>query len=445
MKRKLLQIMGQAAFAVLRKVDYYITGSNSGFTREEEVEDPYRTLKVLRDRGSILRTYTNRGWMVLGFEEAQALFKDQRFGSDIRKNKFLSSMLRFASDGRSVMFLDNPTLLNLDPPDHTRLRKLVAQGFLHKFVLSMEPRIASIVRQCLDEYDPASGQFDIVRQLAKPLPAIVIAELLGLPESDLPRFQKLSEELLGLTAIGNDEEMKLGAIANEELVNYFKEIIGLKRENPDQALISRLIQAEEEGDRLTADELYSTCGLLLVAGHETTTRLIGNGLYVLLNHPDQLKKLLDNPSLTPNAIEEILRYEPPVQLMPRFALEDAEFFGKKIKKNQLIVPMIASANRDPAANDNPDDFDISRENIKNVSFGHGIHLCLGLTLARLEGRIAINILLERFPDMTLADQKIVWTPLPLVRGMDNLVIKTNESPAKIDQARLERARPQLEG
>jgi cytochrome P450 len=193
----------------------------------------------------------------------------------------------------------------------------------------------------LDEYDPAGGQFDIVGQLAKPLPAIVIVKLLGLPESDLPRFQKLSEEVLDLTAIGNDQEIELCAIANEELTNYFKEIIGLKRENPDHALISRLIQAEEEGDRLTADELYSTCGLLLVAGHETTTRLIGNGLSVLLNHPNQLKRLQDSPSLALNAIEEILRYESPVQLMPRFALEAIEFYGKKIKKNQLIVPMIS--------------------------------------------------------------------------------------------------------
>jgi pimeloyl-[acyl-carrier protein] synthase len=199
-------------------------------------------------------------------------------------------------------------------------------------------------------------------------------------------------------------------------------------------MISRLIQAEEEGDRLTVDELYSTCVLLLVAGHETTTRLISNGVYLLLKHPEQLLKLKDDPSLGPNAIEEMLRYEPPVQLMPRFALEDTEFFGKTIKKNQLIVPMIASANRDPAANDNPDDIDISRENIKHVSFGHGIHLCLGLSLARLEGRIAINILLERFPDMTLVDQKIVWTPLPLVRGMDNLVVQTNESPEKEEKA-----------
>ncbi len=426
MKRKLLQVIGQFVITILRKVDYYFTGGSSGLTFEEEIEDPYRAFKLMRARGNIVRTYMQRGWMVLGFEEAQTVFRDQRFGSDIRKNKFLVSVLRLASDGRPVSFIDNPTLLNLDPPDHTRLRKLVSKGFLHKFILSLEPRIGAIVNQCLNSYEPESGQFDILTQLAKPLPAIVIAELLGLPATDLPRFQQLSEHLLGLTAIGNDEKLELGAIANEELNDYFREVIEEKRKNPDQAMISHLIDAEEEGDRLTVEELYSTCVLLLIAGHETTTRLIGNGMHLLLKHPDQLATLKEDPSLCENAVEEILRFEPPVQLMPKFALEDMEFYGKKLKKNQLIMPIIASANRDPAANSNPDVFDITRKDIQHVSFGYGIHLCLGLTLARLEGRIAINMLLERFPDMTLADQKIVWNDMQLVRGMENLLIETNE-------------------
>ena len=192
------------------------------------------------------------------------------------------------------------------------------------------------------------------------------------------------------------------------------------------AMISRLIAAEEEGDRLTTRELYSTCVLLLVAGHETTTRLIGNGMYLLMKNRDQMEKLKANPALVENAVEEVLRYEPPVAIIPRFALEDTEFYGRKIKKHQLIVPIMASANRDPAANPNPDVFDIEREDIKHVSFGHGIHLCLGLNLARLEGRIAFRKLLERFPDMTMAEQELEWTPIPLVRGMENLIVDTNE-------------------
>ena len=420
-------MLGTVISTVLGFADRLITKSKTHRTFEEEVADPYPSYKLARVYGNVLRSYQNRGWLVLGFEEAQSLFLDRRFGSDLRKNRFLSNMMRLAANGRPVPFLDNPTMLNRDPPDHTRLRKLASQGFLHKYILSLEPGIAQTVEECLDSYDATSGRFDIVKQLAEPLPALVIGRMMGLPDEDLPRFKELSTELLGLTAIGNDELMDQGIAANGQLLEYFEELIRFKRKNPGQDIVSRLIEAEEEGDRLSLEELYSTCVLLLVAGHETTTRLIGNGMYLLLKHPDQMEILKREPELMPNAIEEMLRYEPPVQLMPRFALEDCEFYGRKIRKNQLIAPIIASANRDPVANPDPDVFDVTREEIKHVSFGHGIHLCLGLNLARLEGRVAINALLSRFPAMTMAEQALSWTPIPLVRGLDNLVIETNEA------------------
>ena len=430
MKRRILQWLGQLALRALRTLDYYFTGSVSGIPQEEALKDPYRVYASYREHGRVIRTLANRGWMVLGFEEVQALFRDPRISSDLRKNRFLTRMMRLAADGRELPFLDNPTMLNLDPPDHTRLRKLASQGFLHKFILSLEPRIEAIVDDCLDDYDESTGQFDIVGQLAQPLPAIVIAELMGLPDGDLPRFRKLSDDLLNLTLIGDDDAMEKGAQANRELTAYFREVIAKKHEHPGQDLITRLIEAEEEGDRLTAEETLSTCVILLVAGHETTTRLIGNGMHLLLNHTDQLKLLQEDRSLMENAIEEMLRYEPPVQLMPRFALEDMEFYGRQFKKNQLIGAMIASANRDPLANRDPDVFDITRQEIRHVSFGHGIHLCLGMTLARLEARVAINRLLDRFPDMQLADQQISWVPSTLVRGMEQLLIDVDEDNAR---------------
>lgn len=434
MKRKLFQIMGGLAIFVLRYADRWINKSATARSFEQEIQDPYQSYAILRARRSIHRSFVNRGWLVLGFEEAQAVFRDPRFGSDIRDNKFLTNMIRLAADGRPVTFLDNPSLLNLDPPDHTRLRKLVAQGFVQKLMLSLEPRIDAIVNRCLDALDPVTGQYDVVTQLAKPLPAIVIAELLGLPEEDLPRFQELSEGLLGITAIGDDEKMMAGVLANEQLMEYFSGIVEYKRSHPGQDMISRLIEAEEAGDRLTPEELISTCILLLIAGHETTTRLISNGVYLLLTHPGQLAALRDDPSLMPAAIEEMLRFEPPVQLMPRFAREDLEFYGCRIKKNQLVVPVIAAANRDPAANDHPEDFNIRRTVTQHVSFGHGLHLCLGMTLARLEGRVAINALLARFPELTLAEQELVWTPIPLVRGMENLVINTGSGRVAPDRS-----------
>ncbi len=426
MKRKLLLALGQVAFFVLRIADRLITGSNHGIPIEEDLRDPYRGWNMLRNKAKVLRTYTNRGWMVLGFEEAQQLFLDPRFSSDIRRNKFLTRTIKAASPDGRVPFIDNPTMLQLDAPDHTRLRKLVTHGFNHKYILSMEPRIAEILDRCLADYDEGSGQYDIVDQLAKPLPAIVIAELLGLPAADLDKFQDMSNRLLGVTAIGDDEKMEEGAIASEQLNEYFKEVIEVKRASPGQDLIARLIAAEEEGDRLTSEEMYSTCVLLLVAGHETTTRLISNGLYTLLQHPDQFELLKRDRELMPNAIEEMLRYEPPVQLMPRYAHEDIEYHGKKVKAGQLVVPVIAAANRDPAANENPDVFDVTRKDIKHVSFGYGPHLCLGLNLARLEAKVAFNRLFDRFPNMTLAEQEIEWTPIPLVRGMENLLVNINE-------------------
>jgi cytochrome P450 len=431
---KLFQMFAGALMAILRQVDKLVYGTESPLSQGDVNRDPYEAYKTGLSQGPLLRSLANQGWLVMGFEEVQALFLDPRFSSDIRTNKFISRVIKAAAGGRRVPLLDDPTMINRDPPDHTRLRKLVQQGFLHKYIQSLEPRIESIVARCLDSYDSESGQFDILEQLARPLPAIVIAEMLGLPEKDMPMFQEMSGRLLGLTALGNDALMQAGAAANDQLEEYFKTVIEEKRKSPGQDLMSRLIAVEEEGDRLSAVEMYSTCVLLLVAGHETTTRLISNGMYTLLAHPEQLELLKRDPSLMPNAIEEMLRYEPPVQFMARFAQTDMEFFGKKIRKNQMILPIIGSANRDPKANENPDVFDVTRENIRHISFGHGIHLCLGLNLARLEAKVAINALLKHFPEMTLADQEIVWTNIPLVRGMENLLIDVEERNARTKAA-----------
>lgn len=221
MKKELLQGAGQAIMSMLTWADDVFSGSVSGLTAEEIRNDPYRDFGILRSRGNVLRTLRNRGWLVLGFDEVQAVFKDPRFGADMRKNRFVVNMLRLAADGKPVSYLDSPTMLNLDPPDHTRLRKLVRQGFVQKTILALEPRIEELVRQCLDSHDPSTGQFDVMQQLAQPLPVIVIAELLGLPEADLPMFHELSEGLIGLTALGNDELMEAGAKANAKLISYF--------------------------------------------------------------------------------------------------------------------------------------------------------------------------------------------------------------------------------
>mgnify|MGYP006160439989 FL=1 len=415
------QKLTQLLMSFLNWIDYRFTGSGSGMSDKEAINDPYEHYRRIRANGKLLRTHRNRGWMALGFDETQALLLDNRFSADLRKNAFLSKIIRLAADGRAVTFLDNPTMLNLDPPDHTRLRKLANHGFVHKSILALEPRIRELVNEYLDAV-PKNSSFDLIEGLAKPLPVRVIAELLGLPEQDIPRFQELSAEFLGLTAIGNNELMDIGAAAAEELGQYFDGVIAAKRQNPGTDLISQLLEVEQEGVRISTAELNSTCTVLLIAGHETTTHLIGNGIHLLLTHPEQMQKLQANLALIPNAVEEMLRFEPPVQFTVRSALEETEFFGKKIRQDQLVMAVIASANRDPDRYCDPDSFDVEREDVGHVSFGYGIHLCLGMSLARLESRLAFEVLFDRFPDMKLAEQNIEFVPVPLNRGRKRLLI-----------------------
>ena len=413
--------LGRGVTSVLRIADRFLYGSHTGMTQAELERDPYRAFAAMRDRGQVLRTVANRGWWILGFDAVQAAFKEPRFSSDIRNNPFAVSVLRAAAGDIPVPVLDEPGMLNLDPPDHTRLRKLAARGFVMRAVNALEPDIRRLVRDCLADVKPGDT-VDLVAALAKPLPAIVIAELLGVPDDDRGRFQAWSDAMLGLGQLDDLDASRRASMAAGALRNYLAGVVDRKRREPGQDLISAFILAEEQGDTLTAEEIYSMAALLLNAGHETTTRLIGNGMLALLTHPGELNKLRADPTLMPDAIEEMLRYDPPVQWMPRTALEDFEFFGKRIRRNQVIAVGIASANRDPVANERPDEFEICRAERRHVAFGHGIHLCLGMTLARLEARVAFETVLDRFPDMTLASAPSRYEVNTIVRGVAELPV-----------------------
>lgn len=429
LKNQLFNRASVAALVVLRLMDRYISGSNMGRTIAEARRDPHTGYRHLRQIGPVVRSYASRGWLVTHYEAVQAASRDPRFGNDMRKNRFLSTVLRAAADGRSVPVLDSPSMIVLDPPDHTRLRRLASQGFTNRYVQTLVPRIEGIVQECLAGLD-GEGEVDIVEHLARPLPAIVIAEMLGLPEADREQFRAWAHRMLGITAVGEPDLIEDATIANEELVDYLRGMLARKRAQPDDDIISQLIAAEEEGDRLTEQELLSTCTLLLNAGHLTTTSLIGSGLWLLLKHPEQLERLRNDRSLMDNAIEEMLRYEAPVQFTPRFALEDMTFYGKRIRKNQLVLLMIACANRDEAANPNPGLFDITRDRVNHVAFGHGIHLCLGLALAKVEAKIAFNAILDRFDDLELIDRDPPWAQNALLRGPDRLRLRYRAAPAR---------------
>lgn len=430
MKQVVLPILKaamQVVLWVLKRVDYYFGQTVTSLNPLDSLIDPYPGFNAVREKGPILRSYMNNGWIVTGYKEVTEFLRDQRVSNDFGKNAFMVRIVRLAAGDVDVLNIDNPTMLGQDPPDHTRLRKLVAKGFLHRYIQSLAPTIEQLVDDLLDEIDLDSGQFDVMQSLARPLPAIVIAEMMGVPASERHLFERWSEQLLGGTDLGNPALIRKGGEANMEMRAYLAELAERKRGTPGQDLISQLIMAEEDGDKLTVDELYSNCILLLVAGHETTTRLIGNCLYLLLHHPEQMEVARQSEENLVNALEESLRYEPPVQFTARIVKESMTVNDCKLKQGQMLMLSIAAANRDPAANENPDVFDIKRKQITHVSFGYGIHLCLGMSLARLEAKIVFNRLFDRFPELVYLGEKPNWGTNPMFRGVETLLVGTSIS------------------
>ena len=399
------------------------------FISKDYIDNPYKTYNSMRSHKPILFSQTTRLHWVTKMEFAQEMLRDKRFSVDDRKYPIAEKRRKeFKKAGREIMLeqFENPSMLKLDPPDHSRIRKLVQYGFTNRYITSLEPEIKKIIEDCLDKVHNQDS-FDLIEDLAKPLPAIVIAKMMGLPNEDLDQFQAWSEDLLvGVGGIGTSrEDIKKSGDAYEALIRYFEEIILSRKTSPGDDFIGKLIQAEESGDKLNVKEMYGTCLLLLIAGHETTTRLIGNGMFTLSNHQDQMSLLQNNHELIPNAIEEMLRYEPPVHATVRFAENEMIYDGKTYKRGTPFAVSIAGANRDPEANKNPNEFDITRDDIKHISFGYGPHMCIGASLARIESRIAFECLFERFKNLELEDKNPVWGRNLIFRGFDHLKLKAS--------------------
>lgn len=426
LREKLTLTLGKAYINSMSLLEQSFHGAAINPLSKKLWADPYRYHSRMREVSPIHFSRALQAYWVTEFDYVQEILKDKRFGADVRQYPERVARITKNMDERRRTSFNNPSMLDLDPPDHSRLRRLVSQGFMSKFIQSLEPNIQQIAMRCLANVGN-TDEFDLVETLAAPLPAIVIAEMLGLPESDHGRFQAWSEDLINGTSTNDHDKIEASLKAGQALREYFKEIIQLKKGNLDDGMISRLILAEEEGDKLSEMELYNTCLLLLVAGHETTTRLIGNGMYLLLKHPEQLKALRSDRSLLPQAIEEMLRFEPPVQATRRFATEDIHFHGTEFKKGQLIFVSIAGSNRDPKVNLNPDEFNIHREAPRQISFGYGIHLCIGAALARLETRVTFETLLDQFESIELRDQKPAWGDNAFFRGLDHLNLKVTRT------------------
>jgi cytochrome P450 len=315
-------------------------------------------------------------------------------------------------------------MLFSDPPDHTRLRSLANRAFTPRVVETMRPRVQAIAEELLDAVDP-SRPVDLIEAYAAWLPVIVIAELLGAPLHNRERLKLWSDDLalfIGGSTQSTAVVLARGARGVFFLQRYFRKLIRERRRQRGDDLLSQLLEVEERGDHLSQEELLANCVLLLAAGHETTTNLIGNGVLALLRHPDQLDLLRRRPELIESAVEELIRYDSPVQWTGRMALEELEIGGEVIPKGQTVAVGLGAANRDPAQFARPEVLDLQRSEARHLGFGHGIHFCLGAALARVEGQIAIRTLLDRFPDLRLLEDAPVWRRNFTLRGLERLLV-----------------------
>ncbi len=395
---------------------------------EKFLADPYPTLKQLRDEDPVHWSDSIGGWVLTRYDDMASTFRDVcRYSNEGRLARAVE-YLPAESRAKFRTFEDHyrtKGLLHSDPPDHTRLRALVTKALTASIVEAMRPRIQTITNELLDSACK-QGVIDVIKDLAVALPFTVLGEILGVPVSDQSLFKGWADDLLAFQGVNKpgEEILERSQKALVEIRAYLAELIIQRRRQPREDLLSRLVIAESEGDKLSEPELLNTCITLLVAGHETTTSLIGNGIYLLLRHRDQWRLLMNNPTLLTSAIEEILRYESPVARQPRLMKEDAELGGKQIAKGQMVFQMLNAANRDPAHFVEPDRFDIQRQKNRHIAFGVGIHFCVGAVLARTEGQIVFRTIMNRLPDVRLVDDKPDWDlRKPNSRMLKTLVVE----------------------
>jgi cytochrome P450 len=383
------------------------------------LDDPYPTFQRLRDEHGPLVSTIPGMWLVLGHKEVSAILRDTRFGHG--DAALVASQITEDAEGNIVK-----PFIYTDPPDHTRVRSLVGKAFTARRVEAMRGRARELVRELLDEaLAQGDGPVDLMAALAFPLPSILIGELLGVPVEDLESFRSWSKSLgrgLDPDFLLTPEEIETRDQARREFDAYFSDLAERRRTEPTDDLVSALVAVEDEGDRLTRSELVAACRLVLSAGNVSTAHLIGNGMLALLRHPDQLAWLRADPGRVKQAVEEMLRYDPPVQLTgTRIALEDAEAGEQPIKQGEAVVLFVGAANRDPGAFADPGRFDLTRESGgRNLGFGVGIHFCLGASLARLTTQEAVDELIRY--DIGLADDNPEHSPNLILRGLNELPV-----------------------
>jgi cytochrome P450 len=386
--------------------------------------DPYPAYRRLRERDPVHRNPLLPGWVLSRYEDIAAVLRDPGYSADERNwKRWPQAVKQMARAGIEDPYQEGiASMLRRDPPDHTRLRGIVSRAFTPRAIERMRPRVEALVEEQLDAV--RDGEIDLVGALAAPLPVLVIAEMLGIPGEDHARFRHWSDEVVLTLGEASPEDARRSLAARRELRSYFEGVVEARRREPRPDLTSALVEAEQDGDRLSMTELFGTLMLLLVAGNETTTKLIGNAVVALLRHPEQLERLRAQPELVPGAVEECLRYDGPVQLTSRMALSDGEVAGRPIRRGEQAVLLLGSANHDEAVFPNADRLDVARANAsRHLALGHGIHFCLGAPLARLETSLALAGLLERFRRLELASDRIEWGTNTILRGPRRLPLR----------------------
>lgn len=393
------------------------------------LRNPYPVYDDLRANDPIHWSAENGYWILTRYADIAAQVQNDRLSSN-RIGAHQGRMPEAAKEHFRPFFTAvGSWMLMIDPPDHTRLRALVSKAFTPGVVENMRALVQKLVDEMLANVRE-QGRMDVMTDLANPLPATVIAEMLGVSGTDQQQFKAWSDDIaMGLGGIDSartkEELFSLYDLAQKSFIalsDYFRVKVAELRATPSDNLLSALIQAEEQGDRLTESELFANCVLLMIAGHETTTNLIGNGVLALLRNPEQKDKLAHNPETIVSAVEELLRYDSPVQKMGRIALADINIGGKQIKQGDLVCVSYAAGNRDPEQFASPAELDIMRKPNRHLAFGHGLHYCVGAALARLEGQIAINTILSRMPALRMESEDLKWNRNLTLRGLKSLPV-----------------------
>ncbi|WP_437934378.1 cytochrome P450 [Sorangium sp. So ce341] len=391
----------------------------------EVTQNPYPVYAELRERAPVCQVEPGGFWAVSRYDDVVYVLKHpELFSSDTFAARQSTQDERLQ---REPLVVSDVNILMSDPPVHTRIRQLVMGAFTPRAIARLEQRVRAITTEYIDRI-LAKDTFDMMDDLAVPLPVTVISEMLGVDPSRRADFKRWSDDTVS-TGMGRlpDEEVERVLRSRREMRAYFHEMIAERKRQPREDLISDLIRGEVEYGHLSPDDVLGMVVLLLVAGNETTTNLIGNGTLALLEHPDALRRLREEPALIPGFIEEVLRYEGPAQILMRRATQDVTLAGVTLPKGAIVMPIIASANRDPAQFSDPDRFDITREQRGNVGFGFGIHFCVGAPLSRLEGKIAFEEIFRRLPPFSRDPGPVVWRTMFSLRGLQSLPLRFDRS------------------